>query len=74
MDSIDAKLPDLIENVNFKVNRRPKRVVCPEHMLRQLRAYEELLSTATGSQHYRHQIQLNAITEALAVLKRKKKS
>jgi hypothetical protein len=39
-----------------------------EYLLRQLRAYEELLSKSTGSLPYRHQIQLNAITEALAVV------
>ena len=71
MNSIDARLPDLIENVRFKVVRKPKDVVCPEHLLRQLRAYEELLSSSTGSQPYWHQIQLNSITEALAVLRGK---
>ena len=71
MNSIDARLPDLIENVRFKVVRKPKDVVCPEHLLRQLRAYEELLSRSSGSQPYRHQIQLNSITEVLAVLRGK---
>ena len=41
-------------------------------MLRQLRVYEKILSNDTGSQPYRHQIQLNSITEALAVLRKKK--
>ncbi len=40
-------------------------------MLVQLRAYEKLLSNSTGSQPYRHQIQLNSITEALASNRRK---
>ena len=58
-------------NVRFKIVRKPKDVFCPDYLLRQLRAYEEVLSLATGSQPYRHQIQLNSITEALAVLRRK---
>ena len=69
MDAIDAKLPDPIEKVKFKVKKRPKTVLCPRYLLRQLRAHEELLSKSTGSLPYRHQIQLNAITEALAVLR-----
>jgi len=69
MDAIDAKLPDPIEKVRFGVKRRPKAVSCPRILLRQLRAYEELLSKSTGSLPYRHQIQLNAVTEALAVLR-----
>jgi hypothetical protein len=46
-----------------------------QHYSRQLasedipfKTYEELLSKSTGSLPYRHQIQLNAITEALAVI------
>ena len=69
MDYIDAKRPDPINNVKFIVKRRPKAVTCPESMLRQLRVVEELLSKSTDSYPYRHQIQLNAITEALAVLR-----
>jgi hypothetical protein len=44
-------------------------VDAPEHLLRQLRVYEELLSKSTGSLPYRHQIQLNAITESLAIIR-----
>jgi len=69
MDFIDAKLPDPIEKVKFKVKKRPRPFKCPEYLLRQLRAYEELLSKSTGSLPYRHQIQLNAITEASAVMR-----
>jgi hypothetical protein len=72
MDNIDARLSDPIEKVKFKVVRKPKSVLCPEHMLRQLRLYKKILSNDTGSQPYRHQIQLNSITEALAVLLRKR--
>jgi hypothetical protein len=68
MNAIDAKTPDLIDTVKFAVKKKPQAVTCPENMLRQLRAYEELLSKSTGSLPYRQQIQLNAITEALAVL------
>jgi len=69
MDDIDAKKLDCITEVKFKVNRRPKEVVAPEYLLRQLRAYEDLLSARSGSLPYRHQIQLNSITESLAVLR-----
>jgi len=69
MDNIDAKLHDSIDKVKFVVSKRPKPVSTPENMLRQLRAYEELLSKSTDSYPYRHQIQLNAITEALTVLR-----
>ncbi|MBN1357568.1 hypothetical protein JW988_02255 [Candidatus Bathyarchaeota archaeon] len=69
MKSIDAKTPDPIEKVKMSIKKRPKEVFCPEHLLRQLHICEELLSKATGSLPYRHQIQLNAITEALAVLR-----
>jgi hypothetical protein len=43
-------------------------VSTPEYLLRRLRAYEELLSKSTGSLPCRHQIQHNAITEALAAI------
>lgn len=69
MDHIDAGLSDPIEKVAFKVVRKPRPVSCPAHLLRQLRAYEELLSKSTGSLPYRHQIQLNAITESRAVIR-----
>lgn len=69
MDDIDARRPDPLENVKFKVEKQPKKVTTREILLRQLRAYEELLSKSTDSLPYRHQIQLNAITEALAVLR-----
>ncbi|MGA2308283.1 MAG: hypothetical protein ABSG57_01890 [Candidatus Bathyarchaeia archaeon] len=55
--------------MKFQVKRRPEDVVAPEHLLRQLRAYEELLSKSTGSLPYRQQIQLNAITEGLALIR-----
>jgi hypothetical protein len=48
---------------------KPRKITCPPPLLRQLRAYEELLSRSTGSLPYRHQIQLNAITEAHAILR-----
>jgi hypothetical protein len=69
MRAIDAKKPDQIETVKMVVKRRPKAVFCPEHLLRQLHVCEELLSKSTGSLPYRHQIQLNSITEALALLR-----
>lgn len=69
MDAIGAKLADPVDKVKFVVKRRSKAVLCPEYLLRQLRAYEELLSKSTGSLPYRHQIQLNSVTEALAVLR-----
>lgn len=69
MDAIDSGQTDSIDNVKFTVVRKPKDVVCPEVLLRQLRAYEELLSKSTGSLPYRQQVQLKAITEALAILK-----
>ena len=69
MNDIDTKRPDSITGVKFQVKRRPKEVPAPEHLLRQLHVCEELLSKSTGSLPYRHQIQLNAITEALAVLR-----
>jgi hypothetical protein len=53
----------------FKVVKRPEEVRAPDCLLRQLRAYEELLSRSTGSLPYRHQIQLNAITESLAIIR-----
>lgn len=58
MNDIDAKKPDTID-----------KVTAPEHLLRQLRVCEELLSKSTDSLPYRHQIQLNAITEGLAVIR-----
>jgi hypothetical protein len=69
MKAIDTKKPDPIETVKMIVKKRPKKVFCPEHLLRQLHVCEELLSKSTGSLPYRHQIQLNAITEALSVLR-----
>jgi hypothetical protein len=68
MDDIDAKRPDAIEMFKFQAKKTPSNVSTPEYLLRQLRAYEELLSKSTGSLPYRHQIQLNAITEAFAVI------
>jgi hypothetical protein len=69
MDAIDSRKADPIEDVKFSVVRKPKTVACPEILLRQLRVCEELLSRSTGSLPYRQQVQLNAITEALATLK-----
>lgn len=48
-DSIDAKLPDLLEKVRFKVEHHPPSVICPTHLLRQLRAYQDILSKSTDS-------------------------
>jgi hypothetical protein len=69
MDDIDAKRPDVIDKVRFQIGRHPKMVSAPEHLLRQLRVCEELLSKSTDSLPYRHQIQLNAITESLAIVR-----
>jgi hypothetical protein len=69
MNDIDSKKPDPIDRVRFQVNKRPKTVSTPEHLLRQLRVYEELLSKSTGSLPDRHQIQLNAITQSLAIIR-----
>jgi hypothetical protein len=68
MDDIDEKVEDCIESVKLSVVKRPKLVNMPSHLLRQLRAYEELLGKNSGSLPYRHQIQLNKITESLVVL------
>lgn len=73
MDAIDSGRADPIDDVRLKVVRKPKDVVCPEHLFRQLRVYEELLSKSTGSLPYRQQVQLNTITEALAILKGRNK-
>jgi hypothetical protein len=69
MDAIDAKRPDPIDSVRFVVKKLAKEVECPENLMRQLRVYEELLSKSTGSLPYRQQIQLNALTEALVILR-----
>lgn len=69
MDDINAKKPDPINRVTFQVNKHPKEVYAPEHLLRQLHSIEDSLSQQTGSYPYRHQIQLNALAEALAVLR-----
>jgi hypothetical protein len=69
MNNIDSKKPDPVGKVKFEIRRRPKPVECPDYLLRQLRAYEELLSKSSGSLPYRHQIQLNAIADASAVLR-----
>lgn len=68
MKAIDSGKSDTIENAKFTIVRKPKDIICPEHLLRQLHVYEESLSKSTGSYPYRQQVQLNAITEALAVL------
>ncbi len=69
MDNIDARKPDVIDKVTFKINKDPPVIRASEVLLRQLRVYEELLSKSTGSLPYRQQIQLNALTEAHAVLR-----
>lgn len=69
MDDIDSRRPDLIDSVKLEIRKRPKEVKTPDHLLRQLRVYEELLSKSTDSLPYRHQIQLNAVTESLAVVR-----
>jgi len=69
MGDIDARKPDGVSRMSFKVNRHPKDVRAPEHLFRQLRAYEELFSKSTDFLPYRHQIQLNAITEALTIIR-----
>lgn len=69
MDDIDARRPDLINKISFHLEKHPKTVLAPIHLLRQLRICERMLSASTGSLPYRHQIQLNAITEALAILR-----
>ena len=57
-----------VNGLKFKVVKQPAIVSTPEHLLRQLRVYEELLSKSTDSLPDRHQIQLNAITTALAIV------
>jgi hypothetical protein len=69
MDDVDAKRPDTIDKVRFLISKHLKMVTAPEHLLRQLRVCEELLSKSTGSLPYRPQIQLNAITESLAIIR-----
>lgn len=49
------------------MNTNPPVITAPESLLRQLRAYEGLLSKSTGSLPYRQQIQFNALAEAHAV-------
>jgi hypothetical protein len=69
MDDIDAKRPDPVPELELRVKKKATPVLCTDHLLRQLRAYEDSLSRSTGSLPYRHQIQLNAIAECLAVLR-----
>lgn len=69
MDNIDARRPDIINKISFHIEKHPKTILAPESLLRQLRICEKMLSLSTGSLPYRHQIQLNPITEALAVLR-----
>lgn len=68
MDSIDARKSDISDS-SFKINKNPTAIRASEVLRRQLRAYEELLSKSTWSLPYRQQIQLNALTEAHAVLR-----
>jgi len=69
MDFIEKRKPDPIYKVKLKVIKNPWHVEMPQHLLQQLRVYEEYLGKSTGSTPYRHQIQLISITEALAILK-----
>ena len=69
MNAIDSGEANHIENVKFFVKRKTKEVNCPEILLRQLRVYEKLLSKSSGSLPYRQQIQLKAITQALAIMR-----
>jgi hypothetical protein len=72
MDFIERREPDLIHKVKLKIKRNPHKVEMPGHLLRQLRAYEEMLGKSSGSTPYRHQIQLIGLTEALAILRDEK--
>ena len=47
---------------SFSIYYYPKKIICPENMLRQLRVYEELLSRSSGSLPYIHQIQNGHLT------------
>jgi hypothetical protein len=69
MDDIDTRRPDPLPALELRVNKEAMPVLCSDHLLRQLRAYEESLSRSTGSLPYRHQIQLNAIAESLVILR-----
>jgi len=69
MDDIDTKKLDQITKIKFKIEKRPPEITNPNHLLRQLRVYEQMLSKSTDSLPYRHQIQLNSITESLAILR-----
>jgi len=69
MDDIDTKKIDQISKDIFKIKKRPQEITAPNHLLRQLRVYEQMLSKSTDSLPYRHQIQLNSITESLAILR-----
>ena len=72
MDYIDTKKLDQITKTKFTIQRKPPEINNPNHLLRQLRVYEQMLSKSTDSLPYRHQIQLNSITESLAILRRNK--
>jgi hypothetical protein len=67
MDAIDSRKADYIQKVKFTIVKKPKDIICSELLLRQL-VYEDALLKSTGSLSYRQQFQLNAITEALAIL------
>ncbi len=69
MNDIDEGKKDTLSLVKINVNRRPPVTSGDSQLLRQLRAYEELLSSKTQSAPYRHQIQLNRLVEASAVLR-----
>jgi len=69
MKDIDMKKRDCLESVKLSVVKRaPRTVIMPPRLLSQLHVYEELLGKNSGCLPYRHQIQLNALAESLAVL------
>lgn len=68
-NNIDSGQPDSIAKLKLKPNRNPKEIIMPEYLLRQLHVYQDSLSKSSGSLPYRHQIQLIALAEALAVWK-----
>lgn len=70
LNEIDAKNPDPVSSVKLRVITKPKKLSPADtRLFSQLRAYSELLSKETASEPYRHQIQLDSIAEASAVLR-----
>ena len=69
MKDIDMKKRDCLASVKLSVVKRtPGTVAMPPRLLSQLHVYEELLGKNSGCLPYRHQIQLNALAESLAIL------